>query len=278
MRVGAVEAGGTKFLCAVGSEADKPEEIRRFDTAQNPLETMAEVIAYFQKHGPVSAVGVASFGPVDYASGRITRTPKLPWQDFPIRGALERALRVRVGFETDVNAAALGEYTCGAARGCEDFVYITVGTGIGGGAMSGGRLVHGQMHPEMGHLLVRRHPGETAEFEGVCPFHRDCLEGMASGPAMRARAGQAAESLAEDHPAWKLEAWYLAQACVDLACVLSPRRILLGGGVMAQAHLLAKVEAEAERLVAGYLDLPEIVAPELPYPGLSGALALALER
>jgi fructokinase len=278
MRVGAVEAGGTKFMCAVGSEAGRPEEIQRFDTAAHPLETMAEVIDYFRKHGPVSAVGVASFGPIDYASGRITRTPKIPWQDFPIRGALESALQVRVGLETDVNAAALGEYACGAARGCEDFVYITVGTGIGGGAMSGGRLVHGRMHPEMGHLLVRRHSRESAAFEGVCPFHKDCLEGMASGPAMRARTGQAAELLAEDDPAWGMEAWYLAQACVDLACVLSPRRILLGGGVMAQAHLLAKVEAEAEKLVAGYLEVPEIVAPELPYPGLSGALTLALER
>jgi fructokinase len=182
-----------------------------------------------------------------------------------------------VGFDTDVNAAALGEYTCGAAQGCEDFVYITVGTGIGGGAMSGGRLVHGKMHPEIGHLLVRRHPREKEGFEGVCPFHKDCLEGMASGPAMKARTGQAAELLAEDDAAWEMEAWYLAQACVDLACTLSPRRILLGGGVMAQGHLLDRIRDEAERLVAGYLELPEILAPELPYPGLSGALALALE-
>lgn len=277
MKAGAVEAGGTKFMCAVGSEAGRPESIERFDTAHNPLETMAEVIRYFERNGPVFAVGVASFGPIDYESGRITRTPKIPWQDFPIRGALERALRVRVGFDTDVNAAALGERACGAAQGCDDFVYFTVGTGIGGGAMSGGRLVHGKLHPEMGHLQVRRHPREAEGFEGVCPFHKNCLEGMASGPAMRERVGRQAELLAEDDPAWELEAWYLAQACVDVACILSPRKILLGGGVMAQGHLIEKVRVQAQKLIAGYLDLPEIVAPELQYPGLSGALALALE-
>lgn len=277
MKLGAIEAGGTKFLCAMGSDPARPELLRRFDTSHNPLETVAEVIAYFEKNGPVSAVGLASFGPVNYESGRITSTPKIPWQNFPIRDALQRGLHVPVAFETDVAAAALGEYVAGAAQACEDFVYVTVGTGIGGGVMSGGHFVHGKMHPEMGHLLVRRHPGEPPAFGGVCPFHGDCLEGMASGPAMRERWGQPAESLQSDHIAWTLEAFYLAQACVDLAVVLSPRKILLGGGVCAQAHLLEKVRQEATRMVAGYLELPDIIAPALPYPGLTGALALARE-
>jgi len=277
MKLGAIEAGGTKFLCAVGSDPASPGEIRRFDTSHNPLETMAEVLAYFEQHGPVSAVGLASFGPIDYASGCITSTPKIPWQNFPIRAALERGLHVPIAFETDVAAAAYGEHVAGAAQGCQDFIYVTVGTGIGGGVMSGGRLVRGKMHPEMGHLLVRRHPQEPPSFKGVCPFHGDCLEGMASGPAMRERWSLPAESLPEDHLAWTLEAYYLAQACVDLAVVTSPKLILLGGGVCCQAHLLDKIRAEAARLVAGYLSLPEIASPALAYPGLAGALALAGE-
>lgn len=277
MKLGAVEAGGTKFLCAVGYDPSNPEQIRRVDTSTNPLETIAEVIAYFERYGPVSAVGLASFGPVDYCSGSITSTPKIPWQNFPIRAALERGLHIPVAFETDVAAAAFGEQVAGAAQGCQDFVYVTVGTGIGGGIISGGHFVRGKMHPEMGHLLVRRHPEEPASFKGVCPFHGDCLEGMASGPAMRERWNAAAETLPEDHLAWTLEAFYLAQACVDLAVVLSPRLILLGGGVSAQAHLHDRVRREAARMVGGYLELPEIAAPALPYPGLSGALALARE-
>ncbi|QOY84909.1 ROK family protein [Paludibaculum fermentans] len=274
---GAVEAGGTKFVVAVGDDPLQPRDVRRFSTSNNPLETVSEVVEYFRERGPLKGVGVATFGPIDFASGAITNTPKLAWQNFPLRDALRRGLNVPVGFDTDVNGAALGEARCGAGKGLENLVYITVGTGIGGGALVGGQLVHGLMHPEMGHLLVRRAPGEIAEFKGVCPFHGDCLEGLASGPAMQARWGVPADELAPEHEAWRIEADYLAQACVNLACVVSPQVIVLGGGVMGQRHLFPLVRTRAEELSQGYLPLPAIVPPGLEYPGLSGAFVLAME-
>ncbi|MGJ5815526.1 ROK family protein [Paludibaculum fermentans] len=274
---GAVEAGGTKFVVAVGDDPLQPREVRRFSTSNNPLETLAEVVQYFQERGPLKGVGVATFGPIDFASGAITNTPKLAWQNFPLRDALRRGLNVPVGFDTDVNGAALGEARCGAGKGLENLVYITVGTGIGGGALVGGQLVHGLMHPEMGHLLVRRASGEKVDFAGVCPFHGDCLEGLASGPAMQARWGVPAHELPPEHEAWRIEADYLAQACVNLACVVSPQVIVLGGGVMGQRHLFPLVRTRAEELSQGYLPLPAIVPPGLEYPGLSGAFVLAME-
>ena len=274
---GAIEAGGTKFVCAVGSAPDDLRDIRRISTSHNPLETMAEVIAYFQNHDALAAIGIASFGPIDYASGCITTTPKISWRHFPLRPAIERAFRVPVGFDTDVNAAALGESRYGAGAGLADFIYITVGTGIGGGAVAGGKPVHGLLHPEMGHLLVRRSRDELPGFNGVCPYHGDCLEGMASGPAIQARWGKPAHDLPQDHPAWRIEADYLAQACVNLACTLSPRMIVLGGGVMDQRHLFDLIRARAAELMRDYLQLPRIEPPALPYPGLTGALALAVD-
>jgi len=274
---GAVEAGGTKFVLAVGEEPTKPREVARVATSNNPAETMAEVVRYFSERGPLASIGVATFGPVDFASGAITNTPKLAWQNFPLRDTLREALGVPVGFDTDVNGAALGEARCGTGRGLENLVYITVGTGIGGGALVGGKLVHGLMHPEMGHLLVRRAPGERADFAGVCPFHGDCLEGLASGPAMEARWGVPAGELPAEHDAWRLEADYLAQACVNLACVASPQAIVLGGGVMSQTQLFPLIRVRAEELCRGYLPLPAIVPPGLEYPGLTGALVLAME-
>lgn len=274
---GALEAGGTKFVVAVGDDPLQPRDVRRFSTSNNPVETVSEVVEYFQERGPLKGVGVATFGPIDFASGAITNTPKLAWQNFPLRDALRRGLNVPVGFDTDVNGAALGEARCGAGKGLENLVYITVGTGIGGGALVGGQLVHGLMHPEMGHLLVRRAPGEKADFAGVCPFHGDCLEGMASGPSMQARWGVPAHELAPEHEAWRIEADYLAQACVNLACVVSPQVIVLGGGVMGQRHLFPLVRTRAEELCQGYLPLPAIVPPGLEYPGLSGAFVLAME-
>lgn len=274
---GAVEAGGTKFVVAVGEKAEEPREIERIETSNQPAETMAEVIRYFERRGPLAALGVATFGPVDFASGRITTTPKLPWQNFPLKASLEQALHVKVGFDTDVNGAALAEARCGAGRGLEDLVYFTIGTGIGGGALCGGRLVHGLMHSEMGHLLVRRAPEEVEGFQGVCPYHGDCLEGMASGPSMQERWGVPADQLPQEHAAWRVEADYLAQACVNVACVLSPQAVVLGGGVMGQAHLVEMVRRRAKELCNGYLPLPRIETPGLKYPGLSGALLLAME-
>ena len=272
---GAIEAGGTKFVVAVGEDPAQPRQVERFPTLSTPNETIAAVLDYFRRQGPVAALGIATFGPVDFATGSITNTPKLAWQNCQMRQAFQEALGVPIGFDTDVNGAALGEIRCGAGRGLNDLVYITVGTGIGGGAICGGRMVHGLMHPEMGHLLVRRAEAELPEFQGSCPFHGCCLEGMASGPSMEARWGRPAHELPMDHPGWALEADYIAQACVNLACVLSPRMIVLGGGVMSQRHLFPLIRRRAEELSQGYLPLASIVPPGLEYPGLTGALVLA---
>jgi fructokinase len=275
---GAIEAGGTKFVCAIGDSPAALRSIRRISTSPtNPLTTMAEVVAYFNEHGPVDALGLACFGPLDIQGGRITKTPKLAWQHFAIREVLERAFRVPVGFDTDVNAAALGELRAGAAQGLHSFVYLTVGTGIGGGAFVDGRMIHGNSHPEMGHIPVAPALHEKPCFRGVCPFHHGCLEGMASGPSMLERWGVPSEDLPDGHPGWALEAHYLAQACLAFACTLSPQAILLGGGVMARAGLIDTLRTETTRLLSGYLDTPAIRTPALPYPGLSGALALAID-
>ncbi len=271
---GAIEAGGTKFVVAVGESPEEPRQIERIPTTA-PGETIAAVVDYFRARGPLDALGVATFGPVDFSTGSISTTPKLAWRNYPLRDALAKALCVPVGLETDVNGAALGEARCGAGRGLSDLIYVTVGTGIGGGALVGGRLVHGLMHSEMGHLLVRRAPGELDGFKGVCPYHGDCLEGMACGPAIQARWGARAETLPKDHPAWLVEADYLAQACFQMACVLSPQAIVLGGGVMEQAQLFSLIRTRTAELCQGYLKLPAIVPPGLRYPALSGALALA---
>lgn len=274
---GAIEAGGTKFVLAVGRSPEQLEDIRRVSTSHNPLETIAEVVAYFERHPGLAALGIASFGPVDHRSGSITNTPKAGWKDFPLRDALRRALHLPIGFETDVAAAALAEARIGAARGLANSVYITVGTGIGGGAIVRGEPVQGLVHPEMGHLLVRRAPEELDTFAGVCPYHGACLEGMAAGPALHARWGPDAPTLPADHLAWRIEADYLAQLTVNLTCALSPEMIVLGGGVMAQQHLLPMVRSRAAELINGYIDLPRLAPPALPYPGLAGALMLAID-
>ncbi|MCX7604301.1 MAG: ROK family protein [Bryobacteraceae bacterium] len=276
-KYGAIEAGGTKFMVAVGKDPLRLERVTRIATSDEPAETIGAVVEYFRGQGPLDALGIATFGPVDFATGRITTTPKLAWRNYPLKETLERALGVRAGFDTDVNAAALAEARLGAGRGAGDLVYFTVGTGIGGGAIAGGRLVHGMMHPEMGHLPVRRAAEEAPGFAGVCPYHGDCLEGMASGPALEARWGRRAELLPADHPAWRVEADYLAQACMAVACVLSPRVIVLGGGVMEQEHLIAMVRQRLEEQARGYFPLPRIERPALEHPGLSGALMLAME-
>ncbi len=276
-RYGAVEAGGTKFLLAVGEDPLRLEQVTRIETSNEPEETVAAVVEYFRRAGRIDALGVVTFGPVDFASGRITTTPKLAWRDFPLRGSLEQALGLPVGFDTDVNGAALAEARYGAGRGVEDLVYFTVGTGIGGGAVASGKLIHGLMHSEMGHLLVRRAPDEVPGFGGVCPYHGDCLEGMASGPAIEARWGRKAESLPSNHPAWRVEADYLAQGCMAVACVLSPRMIVLGGGVMEQRHLFEMIRARVAEYANAYFPLPRIGPPELEHPGLCGAWMLAQE-
>lgn len=274
---GAIEAGGTKFVCGIGTG---PGDLRtvRIPTGP-PAETIRAAID-FLRGAPLDAVGIGSFGPVcaDPASpqwGRITSTPKLAWRDCDLAGPVREALGVPVGFDTDVNAAALGEARWGAARGVGDFLYLTVGTGIGGGALASGRVLHGLSHPEMGHIRIPRDPAADP-FPGSCPYHGDCLEGLASGPAIAARWGKPAEDLPPDHPAWALEARYLALAILNFACTLSCARVILGGGVMRQAHLFPLIRAELASLANGYIQLPRILPPELgARSGVCGALVLA---
>lgn len=275
---GAVEAGGTKFVCAVGSDPACPRDIERIPTSSSPDETVAAVVAYFEQHGPVKAIGVGSFGPIDQRAGVVTSTPKLGWQGFALRDAIRTALHVTVGFDTDVNAAVIGEARCGAHRGLRNLVYVTVGTGIGGGAVVGGLPLRGLGHPEMGHLLVRQHPDDPSGFDGVCPYHSSCLEGLACGPALEARWNTPANRLPPEHAGWRIEAYYLAQLCMAVTLILSPEAILLGGGVMTQQGLFAMIREQLEVMMRGYVALPEIAPPSLPFPGLSGALVLAMEQ
>jgi len=285
---GGIEAGGTKFVCAVGSG---PEEIKaetRFPTT-TPEETIGKAIQFFQEQKePLKAIGIGSFGPVDPnpsspTFGYITTTPKPGWATTSLVGKIKSALELPIGFDTDVNAAALGEHRWGAAQGMDTFVYLTIGTGIGGGAMVNGNLVHGVMHPEMGHILLPRDP-EQDPFEGICPYHGDCLEGLACGPAIEARWGQRGETLGEGHPAWKLEAHYLALGLVNIITILSPRKIIMGGGVMEVGFLFPLVRQEVQTTLNRYIQVPEIldgietyiVPPKLGgKAGVLGSIALA---
>ncbi len=237
--------------------------------------------------GDPAAIGIAAFGPLDPdpaspTYGHITTTPKEGWAHTDFVGALRRHFDGPIAFDTDVNGAALGEWRWGAARGLDTFIYLTVGTGIGGGGMARGRLLHGLIHPEMGHIRLARDP-QRDPFAGICPFHGDCLEGLASGPALEKRWGQKAETLPPDHPAWDLEADYLAQALHNFICVLSPQRIILGGGVMQQRHLFPRIRARVLASLNGYVQSPAllerideyIVPPALgSRAGVLGAIAL----
>lgn len=283
---GGIELGGTKIICAVGTGPADVQAETRFPTT-TPDEAMAHILAFFQPHR-LDAIGIGSFGPIslhrgapDY--GSITTTPKPGWVHTNIVGPIRQALNVPVGFDTDVNAAALGEWRWGAGQGLDTFIYLTIGTGIGGGGISNRKLMHGLLHPEMGHIRLPRDQ-QVDPFAGICPYHGDCLEGLASGPAMRARWGVSADSLPADHPAWQLEARYLALACVSFMCILSPQRIILGGGVMQQRHLFPLIRREVQSLLNGYIQSPVvlqdidtfIVPPALGnQAGILGALALA---
>jgi fructokinase len=277
--LGAIEAGGTKFICAVGTPSGELIQEQRIPTT-TPAETMEQVIAFFRSRGDKpAAIGIGSFGPVQLDRdspkyGFITSTPKTAWRDFDLVGTVRTALAVPVAFDTDVNAAALAESFWGAARTLRNFLYVTVGTGIGGGAMVEGSLLHGLSHPEMGHIRVP-HDRKRDPFPGLCPYHGDCLEGLASGPALEARWGAAAETLAPDHQAWTLEADYLALACVNWICTLSPQKIVLGGGVM-QPHLFPLLRDRVRALLNDYVEAPGIVPSPLEgRSGVLGALALA---
>ena len=279
MRIlGGIEAGGSKFVCAAGHAPDDLEFVE-IPTA-SPEQTIPRVVEFFKTRQPVNAVGIASFGPVDLEPGsdtygHITGTPKTEWRNFDFAGSIARALHVPVAFDTDVNAAALAERRWGAAQGLNDFLYVTVGSGIGAGGMANGRLLHGRMHPEMGHVRVP-HDRERDPFPGNCPYHGDCLEGLASGPAIRARWDKEPVCLPDSHPAWDLEARYLALGLLSGICVLSPERVILGGGVMRREQLYPMIRGNVAELLNGYLDAPDIVPPSLgSRAGVLGAMALA---
>ncbi len=275
--MGGVETGGTRVRCAVGTG---PDDVRAETTVPTttPAETLRRVLEFFRAQTEITAVGAACFGPIDLdrsspTFGRITTTPKPGWRGADVVGAL-RTLSVPVAFDTDVNGAALAEYRWGAGRGVDPFVYVTVGTGIGGGAIVGARPVHGLVHPEMGHVPITRDSADA--FAGACPYHRDCLEGLASAVALSQRWGALPETLPAEHEAWRLQARYLALGVAAIAAVLSPPRIVLGGGVMRAAGLLARVRAETVKTLAGYVRAPDLVPPALgERAGVLGALALA---
>ena len=283
-----IEAGGTKFVAGLVASPDDVRETARFPTT-TPAATLAAVTRWMAdaitRHGPVRAAGIASFGPLALDRGtpdwgHITATPKPGWAGTDLAGAIASALAVPVGFDTDVNGAALAEARWGAGIGQRIAVYATIGTGIGGGAVVAGQPLYGLSHPEMGHIRVSRHPGDT-DFAGTCPFHGDCLEGLASGPAIIMRWGMSLSELSADHPGQDIIAYYIAQLAINLQAMMEPGRIILGGGVMATPGLLERVQRAAAWLGAGYFkgDVARvIVAPGLgARAGLLGALALAMD-
>lgn len=288
MRLGALEAGGTKMVCAIGDEKGNIFDRASFPTL-TPDETMGKLLEYF-KDKEIEALGIGSFGPLCLDKnaenyGAITTTPKLAWLNYPLRQFFVDALGVPVGIDTDVNAAALGEATYGAGKGIDSLVYYTIGTGVGGGALVDGVLVHGMVHPEMGHMLLRPDPRDPAP-HGFCPYHDGCLEGMANGPAIEKRWGISAKELPEDHVAWEIEAEYLAQMCVNTIVTLSPKKIVLGGGVMHQLHLFDRIRKRTLAMLNGYVAHPAILENIDDYivpPGLGdnagavGSLLLAVE-
>lgn len=286
MNIAAIEAGGTKMVCGIGTEDGQILDRVSFPTTK-PEETIDQIIRYFEDK-EFSAFGVGSFGPinVDPASplyGHVTTTPKPGWTNYDFLGALKRKFEVPFGWDTDVNAAALGEATWGAAKGLSSCAYYTIGTGVGVGIIAEGRPVHGLVHPEGGHIPIRKHPEDS--FAGSCPYHGDCLEGVAAGPALERRWGVKGHELPESHPAWSLEAYYIGQAVATSILMLSPQKVILGGGVMGQSHLFPLIREEVQRTLQGYVSAPElsegidnyIVPPGLGNDaGLKGAVALGI--
>ncbi len=289
---GGIEAGGTKFVCVVANGPDDILEEERFPTT-DPEETINKAILFFQnvinnKNIKLNSIGIGSFGPVDLDKssdlyGYITSTPKPGWSNTDLVGPIVHALQVPVNFDTDVNAAAIGEGKWGAAKDLDNFLYFTIGTGVGGGAIINGKPLHGLIHPEMGHIYLVQDP-QKDKYTGKCPFHGHCFEGLASGPAIEARWGIPAQKLENNHPAWDLESDYIAQAMSNFICSFSPQKIILGGGVMQQKHLFPLVHEKVKKLLNGYVvsDLitnhieDYIVPPMLGnQAGMLGAIALA---
>lgn len=279
--LGAIEAGGTKFVLAV-SDNDLEHVEKLSIPTTTPEETFEKVFEFFDNY-TLEAIGVGSFGPIDVNKqsstyGYITSTPKLAWQDVDFLGKLKARYNVPVAWTTDVNAAAYGELKKGAAVDKESCLYLTVGTGIGGGAVVNGEPLEGYGHPEMGHILVRMHKGDS--FEGACPYHGNCLEGLAAGPAIEKRYNKKAQYLTDREDVWEIEAYYLAQALMSYTLTLSPEKIILGGGVMKQTQLFPLIRKEFKRLINEYVATPDleeyIVSPKLgDDAGITGCLLLA---
>ena len=286
MLIGALEAGGTKMVCSIGNLKGGILQRASIPTGE-PEETIEKIVEFISKFD-VKALGIGSFGPLDLdpeslTYGHITKTPKPGWSNYPLMPELQRRLGVPAGIDTDVNAAALAEFELGAGKGKKSLLYVTVGTGIGGGLVAEGKLVHGLVHPEIGHMFLA--PLESDPMPGgVCPFHRGCLEGLASGPAIEKRWGLSAKLMSEDHPAWELEASYLAQMCANMILAVSPEIIVLGGGVMQRMHLFPKIREKTVALLGGYVASDKvsaegiasyIVPPALGInSGVTGALLL----
>jgi len=287
MLFGALEAGGTKMVCAIGNEQGEIAERVSIPT-ETPEITMPKLAEFFSGK-ELKALGIGCFGPIDLnrnseTYGYITTTPKLPWKNYDICGYFRKALGIPVGFDTDVNGSMLGEATWGCAKGLDTAVYITVGTGIGVGILAGGKLLHGMQHPEGGHILMPVRRDDT--YGGKCPYHGTCLEGLASGPAIEARWGVSAKELADRDEVWDLEAYYLAHAVTSYILILSPQKIILGGGVMHQTQLMGRIRSYVKKLLGGYLVTKEladletyIVLPSLnDNQGILGALKLGMDE
>lgn len=289
--IAAVEAGGTKFICGIGTEDGKVIDRVSFPTT-TPEETMKKIIEYFNDK-EFNVMGVGSFGPIDPVKGSetygyITKTPKPYWSNYDMIGELKKHYNVPIEFDTDVNGAALAESWWGAGKGLKNVLYITVGTGIGAGAVVDGKMVQGLTHPEMGHIYLKRHKDDN--FEGRCPFHKDCLEGMAAGPAIEDRWGEKGHLLVDKNEVWEMEAFYLAQALVSYILILSPQKIIMGGGVMKQKQLFPLIRKNVKELLNGYVqknEILEVIDDYIVYPGLGdeagfvGSIALgklALEQ
>lgn len=280
--IAGIELGGTKTVVAIGSTAGRVMEECRFPTT-SPDETLGFAIDWLSARGEPVSIGIAAFGPIGIVPnrgnyGQVLATPKPGWAGFSLTGAFAHAFPEAIlTLDTDVNAAALAEARIGAAAGLEDVVYITIGTGIGGGILSGGRLIHGALHPEFGHLKVPRMSGD--DFPGICPFHGDCLEGLASGPAIAARWGASAHALSADHPAWDTQAWYLAHGILALLAIVSPSRVIVGGGVSQAEGLHRRINERLVEIAAGYF--PQVLEPNYVVPpalgqeaGICGAFML----
>ncbi len=259
MLYGAVETGGTKIICGVIDETGELLDILRFPT-DIPEYSVEKIAGFFSNHD-ICAVGVGSFGPVDVNSasktyGNILDTPKLQWRNYPLVERLKAKLKLPIIIDTDVNCACLGEVVYGSGKGLSNVIYITIGTGIGVGVVINGNTLKGMLHPEGGHILLRRNMLDT--YVGKCPYHKDCFEGLASGPAIAERAGRAAFELEDDDFAWDLEVDYIAQAIANYVLTYSPERIILGGGVLEQEHLYPRIRDKVREYLNGYIRTPQI--------------------